>query len=86
MGCAVYSHVVRLTFTSPTTLTIHVLQATLPITDMPQLRRMLRTEVGRCALETLVDVGKKDSPNDDGNWFVDRVEEVGVGLKKGRKM
>ncbi|TCD69671.1 hypothetical protein EIP91_006688 [Steccherinum ochraceum] len=47
----------RFTFSSPSTLTAHLSQATLPITHIPQLVQLLGDEVTACLLERICEVG-----------------------------
>ncbi|KAG9049505.1 hypothetical protein FS837_009985 [Tulasnella sp. UAMH 9824] len=85
-----HQHIIRLTFTSPAILTLHLPQATLDIYEEGQLERFLLAEVTRCLMERLREVGvateneKNQTSSDHMNrtqWIVDGLEGTLVGDK-----
>ncbi|KAJ6599015.1 subunit 17 of mediator complex-domain-containing protein [Mycena vulgaris] len=70
-------HTVRLTFRSPSALTAHLSQATLPITSIPQLRGLLADEIERCLLQRICEVGNELCEQVGGIWFIDLSRCVG---------
>ncbi|KAJ7754261.1 subunit 17 of mediator complex-domain-containing protein [Mycena maculata] len=70
-------HTVRLTFRSPSSLTAHLSQATLPISSIPQLRQLLGDEVERCLLQRICEVGGELCEQVGGIWFIDLSRCVG---------
>lgn len=85
-----HQHIIRLTFTSPAVLTLHLPQATLDMYEEGQLGRFLVAEVTRCLMERLREVGvatenerDKTSLNHTNRtqWIVDGLEGTLVGDK-----
>ncbi|KAJ7507873.1 subunit 17 of mediator complex-domain-containing protein [Mycena galericulata] len=70
-------HTVRLTFRSPSSLTAHLSQATLPISSIPQLQQLLGDEVERCLLQRICEVGGELCEQVGGIWFIDLSRCVG---------
>ncbi|KIK48933.1 hypothetical protein CY34DRAFT_518618 [Suillus luteus UH-Slu-Lm8-n1] len=73
----------RLTFLSPSSLTAHLPQATLPIASIPQLVQLLSDEVERCLLNRLCEVGSQVCDRVGATWFVDFVSGKAVGRWEG---
>ncbi|KAG1755640.1 subunit 17 of mediator complex-domain-containing protein [Suillus lakei] len=73
----------RLTFLSPSSLTAHLPQATLPIASIPQLVQLLSDEVERCLLNRLCEVGSQACERIGATWFVDFVSGKAVGRWEG---
>lgn len=73
----------RLTFLSPSSLTAHLPQATLPIASIPQLVQLLSDEVERCLLNRLCEVGSQVCERVGATWFVDFVSGKAVGRWEG---
>lgn len=73
----------RLTFLSPSSLTAHLPQATLPIASIPQLVQLLSDEVERCLLNRLCEVGLQVCERVGATWFVDFVSGKAVGRWEG---
>lgn len=73
----------RLTFLSPSSLTAHLPQATLPIASIPQLVQLLSDEVERCLLNRLCEVGSQVCERAGATWFVDFVSGKAVGRWEG---
>ncbi|KAG8949261.1 hypothetical protein FRC04_008863 [Tulasnella sp. 424] len=85
-----HQHIIRLTFTSPAILTLHLPQATLDIYEEGQLERFLVAEVTRCLMERLREVGtaaenERSQTSSDHTtrtqWIVDGLEGTLVGDK-----
>ncbi|KAG9017957.1 hypothetical protein FRB90_012843 [Tulasnella sp. 427] len=85
-----HQHLIRLTFTSPAILTLHLPQATLDIYEEGQLERFLTAEITRCLIERLREVGtaaederSQESPDQMNRtqWIVDGLEGTLVGDK-----
>ncbi|KAG2367329.1 subunit 17 of mediator complex-domain-containing protein [Suillus spraguei] len=76
-------HTLRLTFLSPSSLTAHLPQATLPIASIPQLVQLLSDEVERCLLNRLCEVGSQVCERVGATWFVDFVSGKAVGRWEG---
>ncbi|KDQ12733.1 hypothetical protein BOTBODRAFT_34193 [Botryobasidium botryosum FD-172 SS1] len=70
---------IRFTFSSPTTVALHLQGAILAVTDVPQLRRLLLAQVTECVLELLKHAGTDRG----GKWFIDNLEEKCVGIWEG---
>ncbi|TFK75858.1 hypothetical protein BDN72DRAFT_785935 [Pluteus cervinus] len=64
-------YTIRFSFLSPSTLTVHLSQATLLISSIPQLSQLLADEVERCLLHRIRDIGTRISEPIGGTWFVD---------------
>ncbi|KIJ70515.1 hypothetical protein HYDPIDRAFT_172315 [Hydnomerulius pinastri MD-312] len=73
----------RLTFISPSSLTAHLPQATLPIASVPQLSQLLSDEVEKCLLNKLCDAGNHHCERVGGTWFVDMVSGKTIGRWEG---
>ncbi|KIK95587.1 hypothetical protein PAXRUDRAFT_32897 [Paxillus rubicundulus Ve08.2h10] len=73
----------RLTFLSPSSLTAHLPQATLPIASIPQLTQLLSDEVGKCLLHKLCESGNHYCERIGGTWFVDMVSGKAIGRWEG---
>jgi mediator of RNA polymerase II transcription subunit 17 len=73
----------RLTFLSPSSLTAHLPQATLPIASIPQLTQLLSDEVGKCLLHKLCESGNHHCERIGGTWFVDMVSGKAIGRWEG---
>ncbi|KAF8843129.1 hypothetical protein BDN67DRAFT_924851 [Paxillus ammoniavirescens] len=73
----------RLTFLSPSSLTAHLPQATLPISSIPQLTQLLSDEVGKCLLHKLCESGNHHCERIGGTWFVDMVSGKAIGRWEG---
>ncbi|KAF7977414.1 hypothetical protein HWV62_3550 [Athelia sp. TMB] len=76
-------HTIRLTFLSPSSLTAHLAQATLPLSSIPQLIQLLSDEVEQCLLNRFCEVGNAISDRVNGTWFVDIVNGRTVGRWEG---
>jgi len=61
----------RFTFASPTMLTLHLPHATLPITNLSTMRRLLLAEIGMRLLMGLKDEGERTW---GGRWSLDRLD------------
>ncbi|KAF9457004.1 subunit 17 of mediator complex-domain-containing protein, partial [Collybia nuda] len=70
-------HVVRLTFSSPSSLTAHLPQATLTISSIPQLCQLLGDEIEKCLLQRICELGVDLCEPVGGTWFVDLNRCVG---------
>ncbi|KAJ7228621.1 subunit 17 of mediator complex-domain-containing protein [Mycena pura] len=70
-------HTVRLTVRSPSSLTAHLAQATLPISSIPQLRQLLGDEIEGCLLRRFCEMGRELCEHAGGTWFVDHSQCVG---------
>jgi mediator of RNA polymerase II transcription subunit 17, fungi type len=77
------SHTLRLTFVSPSSLTIHLPQATLTIPSIPQLCQLLSSEIESCLLSLICELGNELCRDVDGTWFVDLVKSRSVGRWEG---
>ncbi|THH19874.1 hypothetical protein EW146_g1392 [Bondarzewia mesenterica] len=77
------SRTLRLTFHSPSSLTAHLSQATLPISSIPQLIQLLKDEMEQCLLQRLCEVGANLSEHLNGTWFVDLLMGRSVGKWEG---
>ncbi|KAL4075817.1 subunit 17 of mediator complex-domain-containing protein [Scleroderma citrinum] len=73
----------RLTFASPSSLTAHLPQATLPIASVPQLCQLLADEGEKCLLVKLCEVGGQRCDRIAATWFVDTVSGKAVGRWEG---
>lgn len=76
-------HYVRLTFLSPSSLTAHLPQATLPLSSIPQLVQLLNDEIEQCLLNRICEVGSDISDTVNGTWFVDMLSARSVGRWEG---
>ena len=79
----IFRHTLRLTFLSPSSLTAHLAQATLPLSSIPQLIQLLSDEVEQCLLNRFCEVGNAISDRVNGTWFVDIVNGRTVGRWEG---
>ncbi|TFK23261.1 hypothetical protein FA15DRAFT_470912 [Coprinopsis marcescibilis] len=61
-------NILRLTFAAPSTLTVHLTQATLQIYSLPQLSHLLRTEIERFILQRICVLGERIRGE---TWFID---------------
>ncbi|KAH8105856.1 subunit 17 of mediator complex-domain-containing protein [Cristinia sonorae] len=73
----------RFTFSSPSTLTANLSQATLPITSIPQLVQLLADEVESCLLQRICEIGAALCEHVHGTWFVDSLSGRAVGRWEG---
>lgn len=74
----------RLTFGSPSSLTVHLPQATLSIASVPQLCQLLSDEAEKCLLSKLCETGERhDRSSAASTWFVDAVSGKTVGRWEG---
>lgn len=76
-------HNVRLTFLSPSSLTAHLPQATLPLSSIPQLVQLLSDEMEQCLLNRICEVGSDVCDRVNGTWFVDMLSARSVGRWEG---
>jgi mediator of RNA polymerase II transcription subunit 17 len=70
-------HTIRLTFSSPSSLTAHLSQATLTISSIPQLCQLLSDEIERCLLQRICELGREICEHVGGTWFIDLSQCVG---------
>jgi len=64
-------HTIRLSFLSPSLLTVRIAKATLTISSIPQLCQLMADEVERCLLHRICERGNEMSETVGGTWFVD---------------
>ena len=76
-------YTLRLSFSSPSTLTAHLSRATLAVPSIPQLNELLSNEIERCILGEICDLGNKLCECVKGTWFVDEVKGGSVGRWEG---
>ena len=72
-----YSHANRMTFSSPTTLTLHLPHATLAITSLNTLRTFVTSEVILAVLMRLQEEGNRIFSS--GRWALDRLDPACIG-------
>lgn len=70
-------HTIRLTFSSPSSLTAHLSQATLLVSSIPQLCQLLIDEIERCLLQRICELGREICEHVGGTWFIDLSQCVG---------
>lgn len=73
----------RFTSLSPSTLTVHLPQATLTVSAITQLTQLLFDEVSKCLLERMCEIGTEMSESVHGIWFVDLLTGRTVGRWEG---
>ena len=71
------SHAIRMTFSSPTTLTLHLPHATLAITSLNILRTFITSEVTLAVLMRLQEEGTRIFVS--GRWALDRLDPACIG-------
>ncbi|KAI0638177.1 subunit 17 of mediator complex-domain-containing protein [Trametes polyzona] len=76
-------HTLRLTTSSPSTLTAHLPQATLPIASISQLTQLLVDEISSLLLRRICDIGTERCERVSGTWFVDLLSVRSVGRWQG---
>ncbi|EIW61969.1 uncharacterized protein TRAVEDRAFT_44798 [Trametes versicolor FP-101664 SS1] len=76
-------HTLRFTTTSPSTLTAHLPQATLPIASIFQLTQLLVDEISSRLLYRICDIGTERCKTVNGTWFVDLLSGRSVGKWEG---
>ncbi|KAF9055343.1 hypothetical protein BDZ89DRAFT_1087997 [Hymenopellis radicata] len=64
-------HSIRFSFSSPSTLTAHLPQATLTISSIPHLAQLLRDDVATFLLERICEMGREIASDVGGLWFLD---------------
>ncbi|KAI0268274.1 subunit 17 of mediator complex-domain-containing protein [Gloeopeniophorella convolvens] len=77
------SRTLRFTFSSPSSLTAHLSQATLSISSIIQLAQLLRDETEQCLLQRICDMGNELSEQVNGTWLVDLPLSRAVGKWEG---
>ncbi|KAH9853483.1 subunit 17 of mediator complex-domain-containing protein [Lenzites betulinus] len=78
-----HRHTLRLTTSSPSTLTAHLPQATLSIASISQLTQLLVDEISSCLLYRICDIGTERCARVSGTWFVDLISGRSVGRWEG---
>ena len=67
----------RLTMSSPSSLTVHLSQANISILSIPELTKLLCDEVEKLVLERICGLGRQICNDVGGIWFVDMNRCVG---------
>jgi len=80
------SRTLRFTFSSPSSLVAHLSQATLPVSSIPQLARLLRDETEQCLLQRICEMGAEMTDRFSGTWLVDMPMNRVVGKWEGRTL
>jgi mediator of RNA polymerase II transcription subunit 17 len=80
------SRTLRFTFSSPSSLVAHLSQATLPVSSIPQLARLLRDETEQCLLQRICEMGAEMSERLGGTWLVDMPMNRVVGKLEGQTL
>ncbi|KAK1236632.1 hypothetical protein PQX77_000184 [Marasmius sp. AFHP31] len=70
-------YTIRLTMTSPSSLTVHLSQANISILSIPELKKLLSDEVESLVLERICSLGRQICNDVGGIWFVDMNRCVG---------
>jgi mediator of RNA polymerase II transcription subunit 17, fungi type len=78
-----FRYTLRLTFVSPSTLTVHLSQADLAVPSIPQLSQLLSSEIERCLLRRICEIGNKLCEKVNGVWFVDEIKGQSIGRWEG---
>ncbi|KAH9999861.1 subunit 17 of mediator complex-domain-containing protein [Russula vinacea] len=81
-----HSRTLRFTFSSPSSLVAHLSQATLPVSSIPQLARLLRDETEQCLLQRICEMGAEMSERLSGTWLVDMPMNRVVGKLEGQTL
>ncbi|KAI0335458.1 hypothetical protein GY45DRAFT_799896 [Cubamyces sp. BRFM 1775] len=76
-------HTLRFTTSSPSTLTAHLPQATLPVASISQLTQLLVDEISSRLLHRICDIGTDRCEKVNGTWFVDLLSGRCVGRWEG---
>ncbi|KAJ8481963.1 hypothetical protein ONZ51_g5679 [Trametes cubensis] len=76
-------HTIRFTTSSPSTLTAHLPQATLPVASISQLTQLLVDEISSRLLHRICDIGTDRCEKVNGTWFVDLLSGRCVGRWEG---
>ncbi|KAI0719565.1 subunit 17 of mediator complex-domain-containing protein [Cerioporus squamosus] len=76
-------HTLRFTTASPSTLIVHLPQATLPIASISQLTQLLVDEISSRLLSRICEVGTELCERVNGTWFVDLLSGRSVGRWEG---
>ncbi|KAF9268018.1 hypothetical protein L218DRAFT_940755 [Marasmius fiardii PR-910] len=71
------SYTIRLTMLSPSSLTVHLSQASISILSIPELGKLLSDEVEKIVLERICGLGRQICNDIGGVWFVDTNRCVG---------
>ncbi|KAI0089208.1 subunit 17 of mediator complex-domain-containing protein [Irpex rosettiformis] len=79
-------HSIRFTYSSPSSLTAHLPQATLAVASISQLTQLLWDEVGSCLLQRICEIGEELSEGIHGTWFVDLLTGRTVGRWEGKAL
>ncbi|KAG7096901.1 hypothetical protein E1B28_004306 [Marasmius oreades] len=70
-------YTIRLTMLSPSSLTVHLSQASISILSIPELGKLLSDEVEKIVLERICGLGRQICDDVGGVWFVDTNHCVG---------
>jgi mediator of RNA polymerase II transcription subunit 17 len=81
-----HSRTLRFTFSSPSSLVAHLSQATLPVSSIPQLFRLLRDETEQCLLQRICEMGAEMTDRLSGTWLVDMPMNRVVGKWEGQTL
>ncbi|TFK89819.1 hypothetical protein K466DRAFT_597460 [Polyporus arcularius HHB13444] len=76
-------HTLRFTTASPSTLIVHLPQATLPIASISQLTQLLVDEISSRLLSRICEIGTELCERVNGTWFVDLLSGRSVGRWEG---
>ncbi|RPD67175.1 hypothetical protein L226DRAFT_499129 [Lentinus tigrinus ALCF2SS1-7] len=76
-------HTLRFTTASPSTLIVHLPQATLPIASISQLSQLLVDEISSRLLSRICEIGTELCERVNGTWFVDLLSGRSVGRWEG---
>lgn len=76
-------HTLRFTTASPSTLVVHLPQATLPIASISQLNQLLVDEISGGLLSRICEMGTELCEWVNGTWFVDLLSGRSVGRWEG---
>ena len=76
-------HTLRFTTASPSTLIVHLPQATLPIASISQLTQLLVDEISGRLLSRICEIGTELCERVNGTWFVDLLSGRSVGRWQG---
>ncbi|KAH9943450.1 subunit 17 of mediator complex-domain-containing protein [Epithele typhae] len=76
-------HTLRFTMASPSTLVVHLPQATLPIASVTQLVQLLADEISSRLLNRICEIGTELCERVNGTWFVDLLSGRSVGRWQG---
>ena len=79
-----FRHTLRFTYSSPSSLTAHLPQATLTIASITHLTQLLFDEVSRNLLDRICEIGTQMCESVHGTWFVDLLAGRTVGRWEGR--